>query len=321
MDESPYRARPQMVVAAPLSLGATSSAEYLEMYLTQKCDPESVRAQLQAQLPAGLALHSVEECEIIKLGGKPSESMNTLLTQVECYVAVQQVLPPPPAPPLPQPLPPQQQGSNAPEHSRTGPSADTATDATGSSSSVTNGSSSTTTTTGQGASPAAAASAKFDVVSAVQALRDMESYVTVHKAGGEGSGEAAREVAEDLRSLLLEVEAVGDVMGCALAEAAPAVVGQLVLEGATQQDSPGWGIIRYVAAKKSDSNVLNPERVVDMLAVAAGSNMQLQLVHVHRSSITLAPPAPPLMDWDQMIKLRSLLRHEGHLGVKRQFGL
>lgn len=39
------------------------------------------------------------------------------------------------------------------------------------------------------------------------------------------------------------------------------------------------------AGKKEDNNVLSPERVVEMLAAAAGEGVRLELVHCHRCGL------------------------------------
>ncbi|KAL4532427.1 hypothetical protein Ndes2437B_g02833 [Nannochloris sp. 'desiccata'] len=57
-------------------------------FLTEKRDPEVVRAQLQAQLPPGLDLVAVEEAEVKKIDGSNGEKVSTLLESLEWYVGV-----------------------------------------------------------------------------------------------------------------------------------------------------------------------------------------------------------------------------------------
>lgn len=89
-DESPFAARQRIYAALPLPLGATSSCEWLELTLTQRDEPEAVRAKLQAQLPAGLHLRSVEEVEIKKTDGSNGEKMAQLLEAVEYYLVLEE---------------------------------------------------------------------------------------------------------------------------------------------------------------------------------------------------------------------------------------
>lgn len=48
-DESPFAVRQRIYAALPLSLGATSSGEWLEVMLTERFDPEVVRQRLQVR--------------------------------------------------------------------------------------------------------------------------------------------------------------------------------------------------------------------------------------------------------------------------------
>ncbi|KAL4447381.1 hypothetical protein ABPG77_007414 [Micractinium sp. CCAP 211/92] len=87
-DESPFAVRQRLYAALPLPLGATSACEWLEVVLTQRFEAEDVRARLQAQLPAGLELLSVEEVAVKKIDGSNGEKMAQLLDSVEYYLVL-----------------------------------------------------------------------------------------------------------------------------------------------------------------------------------------------------------------------------------------
>ncbi|KXZ54366.1 hypothetical protein GPECTOR_5g446 [Gonium pectorale] len=215
-DKSPFHSRPLVAVAQPLPLGATSSAEVLELYLAQRVEPREARDKLQAQLPPGMVLaEQVEECEMYKPDGTRSETMAALTRSVEWHVIVQQVEP-------------RAAGANA----------------------------------SGGAALEAADWPPVDFTAAVAGVRGMERYVVKRR-----TVKKQRLVSED----------------------------------------------------KEDNNVLPPERVVEMMAAASGAS--LALVHAHRSRIALAAPAAAAVGETQAQVLRSLLRWEGHVAAKRQFGL
>ena len=89
-DESPFAVRQRIYAALPLPLGATSDSEWLELVLTQRFEPEDVRARLQAQLPGGLELLGVEEAAVKKIDGSNGEKMAQQLDSVEYHLVVQQ---------------------------------------------------------------------------------------------------------------------------------------------------------------------------------------------------------------------------------------
>ncbi len=56
-----YHPRPRLSMAAPLTVGMTAEAEWMELELASSVALEEVCERLPAQLPAGLALHWVRE--------------------------------------------------------------------------------------------------------------------------------------------------------------------------------------------------------------------------------------------------------------------
>lgn len=87
-DTSPFNARPQILPASALPLGATSSAELIEVMLTEVLDPESARLRLQEQLPPGMRLISVEEVPVYRVDGRPTEKITTSLQSMTQLVAI-----------------------------------------------------------------------------------------------------------------------------------------------------------------------------------------------------------------------------------------
>jgi radical SAM-linked protein len=59
-----YNPRPRLQLAAALPVGVTGHAEYLDLWLTEALEPESLTARLQACLPAGLEVLHAEETEL-----------------------------------------------------------------------------------------------------------------------------------------------------------------------------------------------------------------------------------------------------------------
>ncbi|GIM16477.1 hypothetical protein Vretimale_19112 [Volvox reticuliferus] len=125
-------------------------------------------------------------------------------------------------------------------------------------------------------------------------------------------------VTEDMRAQLLNLELCQDPLSTPLAEYAPSLLGHLATQQLHGEGCP-WAVIKYASGKKEDNNVLSPERVVSMLASVAGA--KLELVHCHRSAISLLKPSPAAVSDTQQQILRSLLRWEGHVSLKRRFGL
>lgn len=291
-----------------------------------------VLQDLQAQLPQGVTLQSVEECEIKKMDGSKSETLHQLITGVEYEVAVQQVAPggatasvmggpreegapgggsggrgddPPPADND------EGYGAMASYQKRQQQLAATAAAAAA----ATGGSSAEAPDNDDAAPSLPPDFKRFDPVAAVAALRDTTEFIITRTGGGK----VKKEIKENVRPLLREVEAVADVMRCGLADAAPEVVGRLALDGAAS--GLGWGIIRYTSDKQRDSNLLSPEKVAAMLAAAAGGGTQLRIVHIHRKQLFLSPPAPANMkNPDHVIRMRNLLRWEGFVSLQSRFG-
>ena len=70
MTRSPYSSRPRISTAMALPLGASSEAEMMEIVLTERMNPEDVRARLAEELPAGMRLTEVEDMPVKYLNGR-----------------------------------------------------------------------------------------------------------------------------------------------------------------------------------------------------------------------------------------------------------
>jgi len=77
-----YNPRPRLVFAAALATGATGEAEFCDLYLTRRLEPEAVRQRLTAQLPAGLEIGEARE---VSLKG-PALTAATRLARYEVVV-------------------------------------------------------------------------------------------------------------------------------------------------------------------------------------------------------------------------------------------
>ena len=64
MTRSPYSSRPRISTAMALPLGASSEAEMMEIVLTDRMDPEEVRAKLAEELPSGMRILQVEDLPV-----------------------------------------------------------------------------------------------------------------------------------------------------------------------------------------------------------------------------------------------------------------
>lgn len=82
-----FNPRPKIQVASGLPLGATGSAEILDIIVTRPLNPASALTQIRQALPEGLALYAVEEVPL------KSPSLQHLLRQAEYRVVVETDLP------------------------------------------------------------------------------------------------------------------------------------------------------------------------------------------------------------------------------------
>ena len=89
-DASPFNPRTRMSYCAALPLGATSSAEVVEVVMTERCDAEDVRARLQAQVPGGLEFTRAEGLDVYRLNGSLAESLTVLTRSVTYELLVRQ---------------------------------------------------------------------------------------------------------------------------------------------------------------------------------------------------------------------------------------
>lgn len=245
-DESPFAARQRIYAALPLPLGATASSELLEIFLTKKMDPEAVKMALQAQLPPGLDLNSVEEAEVYKIDGSNGEKMSQLLDFVEWYVEV---------------LSSEDRLEGAP----------VAVDI------------------------AALKTAAYELLRA-------ESLP--YERRNKGKKSKGKMTVVDVRPALLELEVVSPSDGQgqrALPPVIPAV--------------SGTAMLRYRTGCDFGNPVISPAVLVELLGHAARAGWRPGMLHRH--TVALRKPTVPKPDW---LRLRSLLRMEGHLGVQQQFG-
>ncbi len=83
-----FNPRPKMQFASGLPLGATGSAEILDIVLNEPADPAAVLAQIQPKLPEGIGLSGVEEVPL------KAPTLQNLLRQAEYRVTVETDVPP-----------------------------------------------------------------------------------------------------------------------------------------------------------------------------------------------------------------------------------
>lgn len=82
-----FNPRPKMQIASGLPVGASGSAEILDIIVTQPVAVEVALARIRAALPLGVALHSVEEVPL------KSPALQSLLRQAEYRITVETELP------------------------------------------------------------------------------------------------------------------------------------------------------------------------------------------------------------------------------------
>ena len=92
-DRSPYNPRTRMTYGAALPLGATSSAEVVELLLTEVCDAGDVRARLQAQVPSGIHFTAATAFPVFRLNGSLTEGLSALTRSLTYELTVRQVGP------------------------------------------------------------------------------------------------------------------------------------------------------------------------------------------------------------------------------------
>ena len=102
----------------------------------------------------------------------------------------------------------------------------------------------------------------------------------------------------DVRPGLLEAEVCSGRKGVAAALPLP--------EGAA--------VIRFKSGCENGNAILSPAVLVDFLSQETGQ--KLAIAHLHRSRVILKPPTVPQPDW---MKLRSVVRMEGHYAAQRAF--
>lgn len=82
-----FTPRPRLQVAAPLPLGFASEAEWLDLWLEQRVEPETIVCALTHTLPAGLAIRSIKEVPL----GAPS--LPSQVVAAEYVVRVERAVP------------------------------------------------------------------------------------------------------------------------------------------------------------------------------------------------------------------------------------
>jgi radical SAM-linked protein len=78
-----FNPRPKIQIASSLPLGATSSAEIMDIILTQPVSPMATLERIRSALPLGIELHSVEEVPL------KAPTLQHLLRQAEYRVRVE----------------------------------------------------------------------------------------------------------------------------------------------------------------------------------------------------------------------------------------
>jgi radical SAM-linked protein len=78
-----FNPRPKIQIASSLPLGATSSAEIMDIIISQPVDPAEVLACIRPALPMGIELHSVEEIPL------KAPTLQNLLRQAEYWVMIE----------------------------------------------------------------------------------------------------------------------------------------------------------------------------------------------------------------------------------------
>ncbi|MCX7855473.1 MAG: TIGR03936 family radical SAM-associated protein [Anaerolineae bacterium] len=82
-----FTPRPRLQVAAPLPLGFASEAEWLDLWLEQPVEPETIVQALTSTLPEGLAIRSIEEVPL------SAPSLPSQVAAAEYEVAVETAVP------------------------------------------------------------------------------------------------------------------------------------------------------------------------------------------------------------------------------------
>lgn len=91
---------------------------------------------------------------------------------------------------------------------------------------------------------------------------------------------------------------------------------ELEVVNSTSGSDTNTAVIRFKSAMQYGNPALSPAAVVALLEKEMG--MSMSILRMHRSSVSMRPPSQPKVD---VLRLRSLARMEGHLAVRRQFGL
>ena len=260
-DESPFAVRQRIYAPLPLPLGATASEDILEIFLTEKIDPRAVRARLQAQLPPGLDLVSVEEAEVYKLDGSNGEKVSAVLKSIEWYVGVV---------------------------------------------------------------PAAAVTSEVDEDDdEVVALRreeeeEEEQTMVITEVDGEALQRGASALLSSTSLIIQRTSKKKKKTKSKMVDMRPALLEVEVVDGrhriaAALPLPPGAAVLRFRSGVDNGGNpALSPAVLVELLGRETGQ--QLAVAHLHRSNIELNAATVPEPDW---VRLRSLLREDGHLAVQR----
>ncbi len=78
-----FNPHPKIQIASSLPLGATGSAEIMDIIISQPVDPAEAQARIRPALPMGIELHSVEEIPL------KAPTLQPLLRQAEYRVMVE----------------------------------------------------------------------------------------------------------------------------------------------------------------------------------------------------------------------------------------
>ena len=143
---------------------------------------------------------------------------------------------------------------------------------------------------------------------AVAGVLALDSFLSPGKERPVKKGRGKKKVAgADVRPALLGLAACADPGATPLAA--------FVADAAASGDER-LSVLRFSTQCAAGNPVLNPRAVVAMLN-SVGSGGHWAVAHVHRSDLALAQPAVPPSDY---LKLRSLLRMDGHHAAQAQFG-
>jgi uncharacterized protein (DUF2344 family) len=249
-DASPYNPRTRITYCAPLPLGATSTAEVVELVMTRRCNPADVMARLQAQLPAGMELQHAESFDVYRLNGSLAESLTALTQSITYELTVRQA----------GPLKPRERAAKQASHCDGDAAlADTLDRAEGNRSA-------------SGASDQKLS--LLPLVKAVNAVRSADEF-KFKKQTKKGKHEHV----VDLRPQLKRMQVLPKPLESATAKFSAEVLGKVALRS---PEPNSWGVIEITLAFNSGVH-MRPAHAVQMLSELSGQ--RFDLCHIHRCAL------------------------------------